>query len=319
MSKTAYVLARLSLCAFFIVPIDPASSNAGGSTIRTVDSDGIVANVHVRIISTISGRTVFEGKTDDHGILVAGGLDSDTNYQAQTDDGSVWSSTFSGGSDIVFDLDARKIGWSPYAEIGLGLGLSAARYEGRTGANATASGLGGLAELNIGTVGAPIFAFGHPIRPIMETGLMFPLARSPTFSDQLGNDGSIKTSIRWRTSVGMSTSLRFRTFDFSPEIALAYVLSDSRFTTKVSGSGESRDRFLQHAIDLRIGTSIPLRRFSGFLLSASVEVSILAPIAGRGVNSNGVRASEDVVYNGIAGLRLSMPNRLTTRHALPLR
>ncbi len=314
--KTA--TARL-LLGILVVSVCPVATEANQTTIRAVVGGDPAPNVNVRVTSTISGQTVFEGTTDDQGILIVRDLDEDMHYQVQTDDGHAWSESFEGGTNVIFDTGIERPGWDLYFALNSRVGNANAEFKTSDDSRGVTSSVGVSLGTSVGVRAPPFFVYNHPIRPIIETGLEFPLTHSPSIHDDQDNDGRLRTTIRWQTGLGVSSPFRLWTKEYSADAVVAYVLSNSKFTTKLVGLEESSDRYIGHALELQLRASVPLYEFAGIVFGLTAGAAVRVPLAGKAVNDAGVESREEPAYRGLLGIRISMPNRFGTSSRPPLR
>ena len=273
---------------------------AADTVVQTLRDGRPVAGVEVVIVKAISGKPIRSGRSGKGGTVRFEGLEADSDYQAQTTDGTVFSDSFKAGSTIT--LEVGRGGWNVAGTVGFAIGSSSATFQSNAGLDVDESGIGGGPEIGVILFAPPRKLFFYGVRPFVHTAVQIAAIQPDGFKDSGGGVANIEDSVRWRIGAGMAIPFNLGSYSMTAEPSFHYALTSSEFISQAAGGSKQTSSFTSHAIQVGLDMDFPIGTVGPMGLSINVGVAGHFPISGSASISS-VDAEPDIDVQGVVGVR----------------
>jgi hypothetical protein len=141
------------------------------------------------------------------------------------------------------------------------------------------------------------------VRPFFETGIELTALETTGFARSGGGSGAIERSTRWRFGGGLAIPIDVASQTMTLEPSLHYALTAAKFSNQKSGLDYKNKHFTSHAIQLRLGSVIPIGTVGSIKMSADLGARAHIPISSTDSTGATLAASSKVDLQGGIGIR----------------
>lgn len=156
-------------------------------------------------------------------------------------------------------------------------------------------------ELSLSTLPRRIFFEG--VRPFVETGVKISGPKLKGFAQSGGGSGTIERSTRWRLGGGLAIPLTIASYSMNLESSLHYTLTLSKFSNGATGLDAQSQRFTSHAVQMGLGTVIPVGTVGPLEMSVGLSARAHIPVSGNGSAGSNQAANTNIDIQAGIGIR----------------
>lgn len=156
-------------------------------------------------------------------------------------------------------------------------------------------------ELSLSTLPRKILF--DDVRPFVETGVEINALKPKGFAGSAGGAGTIGRSTRWRLGGGLAIPLTIAWYSMNLESSLHYALTLSKFSNGASGLNFRSKRFTSHAVQMGLGTVIPIGTVGPLEMSVGLGARAHIPVSGKTSAGSDLAANTNIDIEGGIGIR----------------
>jgi hypothetical protein len=141
------------------------------------------------------------------------------------------------------------------------------------------------------------------VRPFVETGVEINALKPQGFARSGGRAGTIERATRWRLGGGLAIPLEFGSYSMSLESTLHYALTASTLSNGASAVDFESKRFTSHAVQLGLGTVIPIGTIGPVRMSVGLAARAHIPVSGSTSAESNLAANTNIEIQGGIGIQ----------------
>lgn len=163
-------------------------------------------------------------------------------------------------------------------------------------------------EIALSLTGLKRQIYFEAVQPFVETGIEFSALETMGFAQSGGGSGTTERSTRWRVGAGLAIPIDVASYSMSLEPSFHYALTASaltasKFSNQAFGLDFESKRFTSHAIQLGLGSVIPIGTVGRMEMSVDLGARAHIPFASNDSAGTTLAANSNIEFQGGIAIR----------------